>query len=114
MMMMMIIEHIYKCVFVVSSRKCKTLINAETLKYTKFRNFINVMFLSIIFLEGWISLKLCNILLHGVVSVYRFGSYTLGALLWRQVKENELWRIRRNDELEAIIKGENIVRFIKC
>jgi len=29
------------------------------------------------------------------------------------VKENELWRIRRNDELEAIIKGENIVRFIK-
>jgi hypothetical protein len=30
------------------------------------------------------------------------------------VKENELWRIRRNDELEAIIEGENIVRFIKC
>jgi hypothetical protein len=30
------------------------------------------------------------------------------------VKENELWRIRRNDELEVIIKGENIVRFIKC
>ena len=30
------------------------------------------------------------------------------------VKETELWRIRRNDELEAIIKGENIVRFIKC
>jgi len=30
------------------------------------------------------------------------------------VKENELWRTRRNDELEAIIKGENIVRFIKC
>ena len=26
----------------------------------------------------------------------------------------ELWRIRRNDELEAIIKGENVVRFIKC
>jgi len=30
------------------------------------------------------------------------------------VKENELWRIRWNNELEAIIKGENIVRFIKC
>jgi len=30
------------------------------------------------------------------------------------VKENELRRIRRNDELENIIKGENIVRFIKC
>ena len=30
------------------------------------------------------------------------------------VKENELWRIRRNDEFEVIIKGENIVRFIKC
>jgi hypothetical protein len=29
------------------------------------------------------------------------------------VKGNELWRIRRNDELEAIIKGENIVRFIQ-
>jgi len=29
------------------------------------------------------------------------------------VKEKELWRIRQNDELEAIIKGENIVRFIK-
>jgi hypothetical protein len=30
------------------------------------------------------------------------------------VKENELWRTRQNDELEVIIKGENIVRFIKC
>jgi hypothetical protein len=29
------------------------------------------------------------------------------------VKENELWRIRRNDELQNIIKGQNIVRFIK-
>jgi hypothetical protein len=29
------------------------------------------------------------------------------------VKENLLWRIRRNDQLEDIIKGENIVRFIK-
>jgi hypothetical protein len=29
------------------------------------------------------------------------------------VKENELWKIRRNNELEDIIKGENIVRFIK-
>ena len=29
------------------------------------------------------------------------------------VKGNELWRIGRNDELVAIIKGENIVRFIK-
>ena len=29
------------------------------------------------------------------------------------MKENELWRNRRNDELEAIIKGENIVRSIK-
>jgi hypothetical protein len=36
-------------------------------------------------------------------------SYIYGA-----VKENELWRIRLNDELEAIIKGKNIVRFIKC
>ena len=34
--------------------------------------------------------------------------------MYGAVKENELWRIRRNDELEAIIKGENIVRFIKC
>jgi len=31
-----------------------------------------------------------------------------------QQSENELWRIRRNDELEAVTKGENIVRFIKC
>jgi len=29
------------------------------------------------------------------------------------VKENELWTIRRNDDLEVIIKGENIVRLIK-
>jgi len=29
------------------------------------------------------------------------------------VKENELWKTRQNDELEAIIRGENIVRFIK-
>jgi hypothetical protein len=34
--------------------------------------------------------------------------------IYGPVKENELWRIRRNDELEAIIKGENIVRFMKC
>jgi hypothetical protein len=34
--------------------------------------------------------------------------------IYGPVKENELWRIRRNDELEAVIKGENIVRFIKC
>jgi hypothetical protein len=30
------------------------------------------------------------------------------------MKESELWRTRQNGELEAIIKGENIVRFIKC
>jgi hypothetical protein len=29
------------------------------------------------------------------------------------VNDYELWIIRRNDELEDIIKGENIVRFIK-
>jgi hypothetical protein len=34
--------------------------------------------------------------------------------IYGPVKENELRRIRRNDELEAIINGENIVRFIKC
>ena len=34
--------------------------------------------------------------------------------IYGPVKEKELWRIRLNDELEAIIKGENIVRFIKC
>jgi len=33
--------------------------------------------------------------------------------IYGPVKENELWRIRQNDELEVIIKGENIVRFIK-
>ena len=34
--------------------------------------------------------------------------------IYGPVKENELWRTRQNDELEVIIKGENIVRFIKC
>ena len=34
--------------------------------------------------------------------------------IYGPMKENELWRTRQNDELEAIIKGENIVRFIKC
>jgi hypothetical protein len=33
--------------------------------------------------------------------------------IYGPVKENELRRIRRNDEVEDIIKGENIVRFIK-
>jgi hypothetical protein len=33
--------------------------------------------------------------------------------IYGPVKEKELWRTRRNDELEDIIKGENIVRFIK-
>jgi hypothetical protein len=34
--------------------------------------------------------------------------------MYGPVKGNELWRIRRNDGLEAIIKGENIVSYIKC
>jgi hypothetical protein len=34
--------------------------------------------------------------------------------IYGPVKENELRRIRQNDELEAIIKGENIVTFIEC
>jgi hypothetical protein len=33
---------------------------------------------------------------------------------YKPVKENEIWRIRQNDELEDIIKRENIARFIKC
>jgi hypothetical protein len=33
--------------------------------------------------------------------------------IYGPVKENESWRIRRNDELEAIIKGKNIIRFNK-
>ena len=34
--------------------------------------------------------------------------------IYGPMKENELWRTRQNDELEAIIKGDNTVRFIKC
>jgi hypothetical protein len=34
--------------------------------------------------------------------------------IYGPVKENESWRIRQHDELEATIKGENIVKFIKC
>jgi hypothetical protein len=34
--------------------------------------------------------------------------------IYGPVKENEIWRIRQNDKLEAIIKRKNIVRFIKC
>ena len=34
--------------------------------------------------------------------------------IYGPVKENEIWRIRRNDELETIIRGKNTVRFIKC
>jgi hypothetical protein len=34
--------------------------------------------------------------------------------IYGPVKENELCRILRNDELEAKIKGQNIVRVIKC
>jgi hypothetical protein len=33
--------------------------------------------------------------------------------IYGPVKENELWRIRRNYELEDLIKGENIVRSIQ-
>jgi hypothetical protein len=33
--------------------------------------------------------------------------------IYGPVKENELWRIGRNNELEDISKGENNVRFIK-
>jgi hypothetical protein len=34
--------------------------------------------------------------------------------IYGPVKENGSWRIRQNDELEDIIKGEKTVRFIKC
>jgi hypothetical protein len=34
--------------------------------------------------------------------------------IYGPVKENEIWRIRQNNELEDIIKRENIIRFIKC
>jgi hypothetical protein len=34
--------------------------------------------------------------------------------IYGPVEENELWRVRRNDELETISKGENILGFIKC
>jgi hypothetical protein len=34
-------------------------------------------------------------------------------LILNTLNKKELWRIQRNDELEDIIKGENIVRFIK-
>jgi len=34
--------------------------------------------------------------------------------IYGPVTENEICRNRRNYELEVIIKGENIVRFIKC
>ena len=34
--------------------------------------------------------------------------------IYGPMKENKLWKIQQNDELEAIIKGEIIVRFIKC
>jgi hypothetical protein len=34
-------------------------------------------------------------------------------IIYGPVEENESWRIRRNNKLEAIIKEENIVRFIK-
>jgi len=36
------------------------------------------------------------------------------ASCWFSLSLHELWRIWWNDELEVIIKGENIVRFIKC
>jgi hypothetical protein len=48
------------------------------------------------------------------LSLYNFHIMVRKILrkIYGPVKENELWRIRRNDELEDIIKVENIVRFI--
>jgi hypothetical protein len=34
--------------------------------------------------------------------------------IYGPVKENEIWRFRQNDELDDIIRRNNIVRFIKC
>ena len=48
------------------------------------------------------------------MSSVRFVLRKMLRKIYGPVKENELWRIRQNDELEATIKGENIVRFIKC
>ena len=33
--------------------------------------------------------------------------------IYGPVKENDLWRIRRNDELEAIIKGRTLSGLLK-
>jgi hypothetical protein len=33
--------------------------------------------------------------------------------IYGPVKDNELWRVQRNDKLQIIIKGENIVRMRK-
>jgi len=72
-------------------------------------------------------LKIYRMLVHPVVT-YGSESWTLTmeeerALavferkilrkIYGPVQENELWRIRRNDVFEVIIKGENIVGFIK-
>jgi hypothetical protein len=34
--------------------------------------------------------------------------------IYGPVKGNESWRMRQNDELDDMLKGENTVRFIKC
>jgi hypothetical protein len=53
-------------------------------------------------------IQLCNVNQQNAVFERKILRKICGS-----VKENKLWRIRRNDELEDIIKGENIVRFIK-
>jgi hypothetical protein len=33
--------------------------------------------------------------------------------IYRPVMENNIWRIRYNEEINTLLKGEDIVRFIK-
>jgi hypothetical protein len=50
------------------------------------------------------------------VTCAAFRFIYLGKTLYREfhsVMENNVWRIRYNEELNTLLKGEDIVRFIK-
>jgi hypothetical protein len=64
-------------------------------------------------------LGICGAILNGTLTVEEEKTLAIFERkilrkIYGPVKENELWRVRRNDELETIMKGENVVRFIKC
>jgi hypothetical protein len=78
---------------------------ASMLRYESLGTYYNVLQYLLCFLTFYPALYFADVLAVFERKILR--------KIYGPVKENELWRILWNDELEDTIKGENTFRFIK-